>query len=62
MRNNVSPRAAWAGERLAAMRAAPPERIPQLYDSWLQLATPGEVRRFWRRWMGPCPGWVTRKR
>lgn len=30
----------------------------QAIDAWLALATPGEVRRYWKRWMGRLPGWA----
>jgi hypothetical protein len=50
--------ATTAAARLKSLRAAPPEMIPQEYDSWLQVATSSQVRRHWRRWMGAFPAWA----
>lgn len=47
-----------ATKRLAQVKSASPEKRAQAIDSWLELATRGEVRRNWRAWMGPLPGWA----
>jgi hypothetical protein len=47
-------------ERLTTARRAGIEYRPQAIDSWLELATGGEVRRYWRPWMGAMPGWAVR--
>ena len=47
-----------ARERLAAVRAVDAARRAAAIDSWLELATPGEVRRAWRAWMGALPLWA----
>lgn len=53
-----SPRAELAAERLARYVDAAPEHQHQTRDAWLGIATAGEVRRAWRRWMGKLPGWA----
>lgn len=55
---NATNRRTRAANRLAALRAAAPEHRWQAYDSWLEVATGAEVRRAWRSWMGPFPGWA----
>ena len=47
---------------LAALMEAPPERHLQARENWLFVATPGEVRRGWRAWMGAMPGWAAERR
>ena len=52
-----------AMRRLAYLRAAWPEHpeyVAQRKDDWLEIATGGEVRRFWRPWMGRMPAWAVR--
>ena len=51
-------RAALAYERLYLLRDCPPEHFAQRLDSWLQLATGGEVRRAWRKTWGAMPMWA----
>ncbi|HAM57245.1 MAG TPA: hypothetical protein DCQ64_18295 [Candidatus Rokubacteria bacterium] len=51
-------RAALAYERLYLLRDCPPEHFASRMDSWLQVATGGEVRRGWRRTWGEMPGWA----
>lgn len=54
----VTGRAAKATERLAALKDAAPEKRAQALDAWLQVATPAEVRRAWKDWMGHFPEWA----
>jgi hypothetical protein len=54
----IPPRSQRASDALARLRAAAPEMRAQAYDAWLYVATAGEVRRHWRRWMGRRPGWA----
>ena len=54
----LTDRALRARLALAALMEAPPERHLQARENWLFVATPGEVRRGWRAWMGPMPGWA----
>lgn len=56
-------RAARAAERLAYLRSCAPEHRAQAYDSWLELATAAEVRRYWRPWMSrsrTMPAWAAK--
>ena len=47
-----------ARARLERVRAAAPEHRGQALGAWLEVATGAEVRRAWRAWVGPMPGWV----
>jgi hypothetical protein len=47
-----------AAQRLAALKAAPPEMRAQTYDSWMEVASAAMVRREWRAWMGGKPAWA----
>ena len=52
-----------AMRRLAYLRAAMPEHpeyVAQQKNDWLEVATAAEVRRAWRSWMGPMPGWAVK--
>ena len=51
-------RAKTAARLLSDLKAARPEMRYGLYGDWLGIATPGEVRRYWRSWMGRWPGWA----
>ena len=44
--------------RLQAARDAPKEKRQQAIESWLEVASPTEVRKHWRKWMGQIPGWA----
>jgi len=59
-RETTMTRKLMALERLTTARRAGIEYRPQAIDSWLELATGGEVRRYWRPWMGAMPGWAVR--
>jgi hypothetical protein len=58
----LTDRALRARLALAALLEAPPERRLQTKENWLFVATPGEVRRGWRAWMGTMPGWAERRK
>lgn len=36
-------------------------RINQAYQGWLSQATSGEIRKHWRKWMGPFPKWAKKQ-
>lgn len=63
--SDATTRANWAAERLAYLHLAHKlerfEFIEQRFYSWLELATPGEVRRYYRNWMGSFPSWATKR-
>lgn len=44
--------------RLEVLRIAEPCKRRQALDSWLEVATPGEVRKHWHGWMGAFPAWA----
>jgi hypothetical protein len=49
-----------ATERLNALKKAAPEMRAQTCDSWLEVATGGEVRKHWKKWMGSFPKWAAK--
>jgi hypothetical protein len=49
-------RAASALARLRAAEAGAPRA--HAYQYWQAIATDAELRRHWRAWMGPRPGWL----
>ena len=51
-------RADRAKAALTRMHQSSPEYHAQAYDEWLGVATPGEVRRHWKPWMGAFPQWA----
>jgi hypothetical protein len=51
-------RADRAKAALIRLKEYGPEYRAQAYDDWLGVATPGEVRRHWRQWMGAFPQWA----
>ena len=51
-------RAARAAAALTRLKACQPENRRQAYDEWLGLATPGEVRKHHRAWMGAFTQWA----
>lgn len=59
---HTTTRAERAAFRLDRLLSAQPEFRHQLLEDWLQIATPGEVRRHWikvQRLTGqPIPGWA----
>jgi len=54
----MSLRAKRAAVTLQWLKTCSPEFRAQIYDDWLGLATPGEVRKYWKAWMGPFPQWA----
>ena len=54
----MSSRAYRAHKALDRLYVSAPEYRRQAYDEWLGVATPGEVRRHGRRWMGAFPPWA----
>ncbi len=54
-------RAMRAAKALHHLRFCGVEHRRRAYDDWLGLATPGEVRRHWKAWMGPFPQWAERE-
>ena len=54
----MSSRAYRAHKALDRLNVSAPEYRAQAYDEWLGVATPGEVRRHWRQWMGAFPQWA----
>jgi hypothetical protein len=57
----MSPRAKRAKIRLRRLKECTPRYTAQAYKDWLKVATPGEVRRHHRDWMGPFPQWAERE-
>lgn len=57
-----SNRAERAKVRLEYLVGCQPEYHHQRLDAWLEIATPGEVRRNWRKVARgrPIPGWAKR--
>ena len=54
----------WAKARLAHLKKEgymDRVRVMMNYNSWLGVATPGEVRKHWSGWMGPWPMWAGSK-
>lgn len=51
-------RAARAAAALTRLKGCQPEHRAQTYQDWLGLATPGEVRKHHRAWMGAFPQWA----
>jgi len=54
----MSLRAERAEKALHHLKFCGVEHRRQAYDDWLGVATPGEVRRHWKAWMGPFPQWA----
>ena len=54
----MSSRAYRAHKALDRLNVSAPEYRAQAYDDWLALATPGEVRKYHRDWMGAFPQWA----
>ena len=57
---NELPRAQRAMELLQRLRYCGVQYRRQAYDDWLSLATPGEVRKYHKDWMGKFPQWAER--
>ena len=55
---NELPRAQRAMKALQRLRYCGVQHRRQAYDEWLGLATPGEVRKHHRDWMGKFPQWA----
>lgn len=54
----MSSRAYRAHKALDRLNVSAPEHRAQAYDEWLGVATPGEVRKHHRDWMGKFPQWA----
>ena len=54
----MSARAYRALKALDRLNVSAPEYRAQAYEEWLGVATPGEVRRHHRSWMGKFPQWA----
>jgi hypothetical protein len=58
----MSDRAKMAARYLEILRSEyDVARINQDYQGWLYYATAGEVRKHWRKWMGPFPAWAKKQ-
>jgi hypothetical protein len=48
-----------ASTMLAYLKKTTQQERNQRIESWLSVATPGEVRKHWRKSWGIMPGWAT---
>ena len=57
-RKGGRPRSDRKARAMAALNRAKTGGGLDAVDAWVDLATPGEIRRHWCNWMGAMPEWA----